>query len=454
MSLVIDWLKGTALLVVLAVQAGWQTPPEVEPESSAGTGPGETSTPRPKAAEIAKWTCYIRPSVYRNVVARCGVVMRADCVDRAFERYHGDAEVLALSEASKSESFRERLEVEYREYLERAPENDPDMDSSDRARIEAARERVKSGKPAVEVLDPYCLPAFNRRFQESRQELYLGELALRTALVRDLAGCATVPLSSSEIDRLDNRMAVEASDRGVEHRRFYAEFDPGLIVSFDLYGEIQRAMSSDGPLRGLTHQAFSILDTSEASEPQLSAAVRSALIAFDKDAAAALRAWVFKLTERAATKELNDTTAEQELRGCDQIIGGLIRRRWSVVCDIAEALKKDGNALAAEAWISQAGQSMFPSVYATTRTDKLMSEIQSSGDPSSETATACRERYSAFSKAIADLRARLVAEMVSGAGYYRQRSEASKQQINELRSKAVAMDAACADELTALAQSR
>lgn len=444
-------LKIAALTGCLALQSAWQVAPE--PEASSEAASDNAPAQSAKAAEVARWACYIRPSVYKNVVARCGVEMHPECSDGAFARYHLNAEALAHNEAVKSASFRERLEAEYRAYLDGRPEDDPEMDSRDRARIANARERISAGGQAVDFMDPFCMRSINRRLQETRQELYLGEMALRTALVNELAGCAIAPLSPSEVERLQNRIALEASDRGVEDRRFFSDFDPGLIVSFDLYGEIQSAMKDGGPLKRLTSDVFSVRDSKAESAPQVVSSVRIALLSFDSDSAAALRAWVFKLTERSATKELNVTTAEQELRSCDQLIGGLIRRRWTTVCDVADALRQDGDSREAERWLDQAGRAMFPSVYTRSRSEDWVAEVQAAGTVTPEALSRCQERYLAFGKEAANVRSQLIAELVAGAGYYGRRSQASTEQVGVLRAKLAALDTACVEEMKAMAGS-
>lgn len=184
------------------------------------------------------------------------------------------------------------------------------------------------GEPAFSAEDPFCISRMNRRYHESRQALYRGEATARFALVDRLADCATPRIDKVELERLRSRLTVEASNRGVDDRKFYGSIDPGLLVSFDLYELLEQSKPLQKSLAPSSKPILAIRDLDPATSPVVAVAAQRAILRFDSDAGQAIDSWIRAITARNAANELTYAAADQELKACDQIVGNLIRRRW------------------------------------------------------------------------------------------------------------------------------
>ncbi|MFO0962150.1 MAG: hypothetical protein U0625_04520 [Phycisphaerales bacterium] len=368
----------------------------------------------------------------------------------ALSAYDTELESLAHSDSEKTAATIDALERDYRIYLSGSPEHESSLSESERNALIRARDRVARGEPAFSAEDPFCISRMNRRYHESRQALYRGEATARFALVDRLADCATPRIDKVELERLRSRLTVEASNRGVDDRKFYGSIDPGLLVSFDLYELLEQSKPLQKSLAPSSKPILAIRDLDPATSPVVAVAAQRAILRFDSDAGQAIDSWIRAITARNAANELTYAAADQELKACDQIVGNLIRRRWELVLEIAALLRANGFEGQATTWEIEAGRALFPSAFEAGQSDQIMVSILASEASNTDRFRSLRERFDTFEQLRTEARTRLIAAMVSGAGVNGRRGEAASRQVNDIRAEILSLDSACASELAAL----
>lgn len=401
-------------------------------------------------AESARWACRIRSLDVPHVIARTGVPFRQDCTEAALMEYNVSVELVARSDAAKTTTVTEQLEAGYRDFLIGSPQDDPMLSRSDRDCLIRAQARVKRGDPAFSPIDPFCAATMGRRYQESRQLLAHGEAEARAVLLTKLSECAKPAIAGDDLERLRRRLSLESSNRGVLDRVFYGEIDAGLLVSFDIYGEMEQCMRHGKSLAALSNAIFSIRELDPATSSALTLAAQQTIRTFDSSAATALGQWIQAITSRRSDSPLTGAAAERELKCCDQFIGHLVRQRLNLVGELASVLRQYGLADAADAWENHARRSMFPSAFVDGQSDGWMMSAEASGVPSHETRHALAQRFASFVSQRATVRANLIAALTSDVGVNGRRSAGSESRVKDCRSELSRLDAACHLDLVAM----
>lgn len=419
-------------------------------QSSPVGGEGAAESPRPRISWEMAWTCRLRAEGAEAVLMRTGLQFREGCMRPGVDAYERDIDAFKQAEDKRTRDLVDAVDREYRAYLESSSERDESLSPAVRDQVRRAKDRVARGEPAYDHFDEFCKARVTGRFTESARAILRFEVSARKALVTHLAECVTPALDPEIAARLDARVAIEASDRGIEHRKYYAGLDPGLLVSCDVYGEMERSMAEGGALKSLHPSVFALQDNAKGLEDAVNAAVRRAVLEFDADAARALEALIDSVAGRSVDRPLTTAVAEQNMRAADQIVGGLIRRRWAFVSELHAILANGGRGDAARAWEGESGVAMFPSVYATDASDSVMEKAKVSEGVAKRALESMEIRYSEYQELRGVLRRRQVGAIVAGAGMNGRTTEATAEAIKSIQAQRESADAACAQELSAL----
>lgn len=431
-------------LLVLSVAAHAQTPVSNTPTVGAQELPSDGIRPN----QLGFW---IRPHHSAAALGRMGLGPRLDCMNAAVEKYHADTLALGTSLAAKRRATMDAIDRDYREFLARQPEKDPALSPQEQRVIDAAKERVANGQPAVRQSDPFCMMRCRVSVLQTGHEAFAGEAAARAILATSLAECADPPLSPEERARLDARLLVEASSYGVEFRHMSPSADPGLLLAFDIYVELENSMRAEGPLASLPRFVLSVRDLNNSVASPAAIKAQAAILACDADLAQVYRRHIALRTSRSPEALSTDEAMLQLLKTGNGVMRDAVRRRWQLVTDIAAILRESGHDTESGQWELQAGTSMFPSAFEPGLSEQFMSTMRGNADVSPQTLEALNRRFLVFEQARAAIRKSLAAAIADGAlldGYHDADAESK---IKALRRQIADMDITCGAELTTLA---